>query len=122
MCVGSAQLSSNIKEFMHVCINAPMIEGYGLTESHAISSVTKNGYEYPYGHVGAPICDAEMKLIDVPELKYFINDKPCPRGEILYRGILVFKGYYKDEEETKRQMINGWLRSGDVGRLNKNGI
>lgn len=122
MCVGSAALSSNIKEFMHVCINAPMIEGYGLTECHAIALVTKNGHEYPYGHTGAPVCDCEIKLRSIPELDYTIDDKPCPRGEVMIKGCNVFKGYYKDEEATKKQIDeNGWLHSGDIGRWNKNG-
>jgi long-chain acyl-CoA synthetase len=65
--------------------------------------------------------------VDVPELGYLHTDRmhhdtiPCEgRGEVWVRGPGVFKGYYKDEEETEAVGIRdpgGWLRSGDIGNV-----
>lgn len=47
------------------------------------------------GTVGPPLCNTELKLIDVPSMGYSAEDKPFPRGEICFRGDHGFKGYYK---------------------------
>ena len=47
------------------------------------------------GTVGPPLCNTELKLIDVPSMGYSAEDKPYPRGEICFRGDHGFKGYYK---------------------------
>jgi long-chain acyl-CoA synthetase len=98
-----------------------MVEGYGQTENGAGASV-QLPHENTSGHVGAPFPSCEMKLVDVPDMKYLSTDKPCPRGEVCIRGPNVFMGYFKDPEKTKETVdAEGWLHTGDIGMMNENG-
>jgi long-chain acyl-CoA synthetase len=63
-----------------------------------------------------------MKLLDVPDMEYLHTDKPYPRGEILFRGENIFKGYLRDEKNTKETLDSeGWLHSGDIGEIDPKG-
>lgn len=79
---------------------------YGQTETSGISVGHRNG-EIKLTTVGKPIPGVEIKISDT--------------GEILTRGDTVFIGYYKDEESTRKSLIDGWLHSGDQGLLDEDG-
>ena len=92
-----------------------------MTETCAAAMITKPG-DLTLGHVGVPTTNMEVRLIDAPECNYRVTDKPHPRGEIQIRGVNLMKGYFRNDEETKKTIDNdGWLSTGDIGRLNTNG-
>ncbi|GAB2228948.1 hypothetical protein Droror1_Dr00023082 [Drosera rotundifolia] len=115
--IGSAAspLSPDVMDFLRVCFGCPVLEGYGMTEtSCAITSMVES--DVLSGHVGPPIPACEVKLVDVPEMNYTSDDQPHPRGEICVRGPTIFKGYFKDEVQTKEVIDDeGWLHTGDIG-------
>jgi len=119
---GAAPLPPHVAEFLKIaCPNAVVTQGYGLTETCAVSFFTdfKDGN---LGHVGTPIDNLEYRLVDAPECDYHVSDKPHPRGEIQMRGPTVMNGYYKNEEATKKCLSeDGWFSTGDIGRINPNG-
>lgn len=80
-------------------------EGYGMTETAPMIACPVTGRVVP-GAVGLPIKNTEVKLID---------------GEVCCRGRNVMKGYYNKPEETKEIIRDGWLHTGDTGKLDKNG-
>ncbi|CAI9769006.1 unnamed protein product [Fraxinus pennsylvanica] len=115
MTSGASPLSPDVMEFLRVCFDCPLLEGYGMTEtSCVISSMDES--DTLTGHVGSPNPACEIKLVDVPEMNYTSEDLPHPRGEICVRGPTIFQGYYKDEVQT-REVIDdeGWLHTGDIG-------
>jgi long-chain acyl-CoA synthetase len=119
MITGSAPISSEVLNFLKICFCAPVCEGYGLTESSAAASLTST-FDPVSGHVGGPLSCIRVKLRDIPEMSYLSTDEN-PRGEILFYGNSIFKGYYKNEEKTAEALIDGWLATGDVGSIFPNG-
>lgn len=80
--------------------------------------ITTEG-DYVPGHVGVPSPCNAIKLVDVAELGYFARDQA---GEVCIRGTNVFKGYYKNEEQTRETLDeDGWLHTGDIGRWTERG-
>ncbi|KAJ3443529.1 long-chain-fatty-acid--coa ligase [Anaeramoeba flamelloides] len=115
---GSAPLSKEHHNFLRVCFTPHVVQGYGLTETAAAGAIG-NLYNVVLDAVGAPKPCTEVKLVDVPEMEYYAKED---QGEIWLRGYSVFKGYYKDEEKTKESITeDGWFKTGDIGRFNKNG-
>ncbi|ORX85557.1 long-chain-fatty-acid--CoA ligase 1 [Anaeromyces robustus] len=121
---GSAPIDFNIIEFMRIVLGCQVYEGYGQTETCTVSNIQIYGdYQYPYGsNIGPPACSCEMKLIDVPEMDYYTNDEPNPRGEICTRGYNGFIGYHNNPEATAETLDeDGWIHSGDIGEFLPNG-
>ncbi|KAL4024914.1 hypothetical protein IC575_013287 [Cucumis melo] len=112
---GASPLSPDILEFLKICFGGVVFEGYGMTETSCVISAMDPD-DTLCGHVGAPNPACEIKLVDVPEMNYTSDDQPYSRGEICVRGPLVFKGYFKDEVQTREAVDeDGWLHTGDIG-------
>ena len=77
---GASPISAEVFTFLRVCFGAAVVEGYGMTETSCIISITPVG-DVAAGHVGAPNPACEIKLADLPEMNYTNADKPYPRGE-----------------------------------------
>ena len=113
---GGGKLPGYLDDFFHTA-GIEILEGYGLTETSPIISARTPGQHELYS-VGKPLSGVEVKIVD-PESK-----EPLPDGTeglIFVRGHNVMKGYYKDVEETARTIIDGWLNTGDKGRINDRG-
>ncbi|EOY05625.1 Long-chain acyl-CoA synthetase 6 [Theobroma cacao] len=112
---GASPLSPDVMDFLKICFGGRVVEGYGMTETSCVISCIDESDNLS-GHVGSPNPACEIKLVDVPEMNYMSDDHPYPRGEICVRGPIVFRGYYKDEVQT-REVVDedGWLHTGDIG-------
>ena len=100
-CCGGAPLDKTINEFFWV-IGIPIYEGYGLTETSPAISFNSAAH-VRFGSVGV--------LLDETEVKIALD------GEILVKGSQVMLGYYNDPAATAEAMQDGWLKTGDIGRL-----
>ena len=81
-----------------------------------------NPASWKYGYTGALETCVEAKLVDVPELGYFVDNDP-PQGEVWLRGPSMTSGYLDRDEETAALLDpNGWLKTGDIGEFDKHGL
>lgn len=91
------------------------MEGYGQTECVSAATVNTIG-DFSLNNVGVPLNACCLKLIDVPDMNYWVSKG---KGEVLIKGSIVFKGYYKDPKKTSETIDkDGWLHTGDIGTFN----
>lgn len=117
---GGAPISKESHQFLRACFSCPVVQGYGLTECCGLATL-QDLKDPGYDKVGPPVPCTEIKLLDVPEMKYFSTDKPFQRGEIVLRGPNVTLGYFKNEKKTNEDFKNGWFYTGDIGQWNADG-
>ncbi|EHY54308.1 medium-chain fatty acid-CoA ligase faa2 [Exophiala dermatitidis] len=114
MVSGSAPLDPSLQQFLRVVFSTRFIQGYGLTETYAVALAQPPG-DFSVGNCGGVMPCQEACLLSVPDMDYTVDDKPYPRGELLLRGESVFKGYYKNDEETAKAFTeDGWFKTGDI--------
>ena len=103
---GGSALNKNMAEFFDG-LGITIYEGYGMTEASPVISVNRIG-KNKFGTVGIPLDGVEVKI--------------SGDGEILVKGENVMRGYFKDDEETQRTIMDGWLHTGDIGKLDSDGF
>lgn len=113
---GGALLDIELQHFFYA-IGIPMLQGYGLTEAAPVISANVPK-KHKLGSSGAIVADLEVKICDADGKELPIGEK----GEIVVKGENVMVGYWKNEQATKETIKNGWLYSGDLGYLDKDGF
>ncbi|EMR71896.1 hypothetical protein MGN70_014238 [Eutypa lata] len=117
---GGGPVSKETQQFISMAI-APMIIGYGLTETTAMGSLM-SPLEWSTESIGPLPGSIEAKLVDFPDAGYFATNKPNPQGEVWIRGGSVMDEYYQNEAETAEAMgPDGWFKTGDIGEWMPNG-
>lgn len=114
---GGAALSTDTQIFLTNLI-APLILGYGLTETNANVAIL-NPDKFEYGSVGEITPAVTVKLVDTPELNYYAKNN---QGELWIKGDPVSPHYYENEKETKEAYTeDGWFKTGDICEFLPNG-
>ena len=106
MVSGGAPLNPDIGVFFQ-SLGITLLQGYGQTESGPVISCNRPKAGIKMDTVGPPLKNTEVKIAE--------------DGEILVRGPLVMKGYWRNKAETDRVIKDGWLHTGDIGHIDDRG-
>jgi long-chain acyl-CoA synthetase len=102
---GAAPIADEILRFFYAC-GVPVMEGYGMTETATVATVNRaRGGRFRFGSVGQALSGVELRIAD--------------DGEVLIKGPNIFQGYYKNEQATREALEDGWLHTGDLGRIDE---
>lgn len=113
---GGALLDIELQRFFYA-IGIPMMQGYGLTEAAPV--ISSNALKkHKLGSSGVVASYMELKICDEKKQELPQGEK----GEIVIRGENVMAGYWQNIETTNQSVVDGWLHTGDMGYLDKDGF
>ncbi|MBB3038240.1 class I adenylate-forming enzyme family protein [Hoyosella altamirensis] len=114
---GAAPASVELIEKFQGRYGVPIIEGYGLSEGTCASTINPlHGVRKP-GTVGKPFPGQQVRIVDADGTP--VEDGKV--GEVFITGPNIMRGYLNRPEETAKTIVDGWLRTGDIGRLDEDG-
>ncbi|MEM3626874.1 MAG: long-chain fatty acid--CoA ligase [Candidatus Bathyarchaeia archaeon] len=119
---GSAPLPPEVQKKWMEKTGGVLVEGYGLTESSPVTHcnpLDRSMKTVKVGSIGLPWPDTDAKIVDIETGEKEL--KPGEVGEIVVKGPQVMKGYWKMPEETAMVLRDGWLYTGDIGRMDEDG-
>jgi long-chain acyl-CoA synthetase len=114
---GAAPLPGEVVEGFASRFGIRLAEGYGLTEAAPIVCTNAADPTAAPGSIGPPLPGVEVRLVDGDGHDVVVGDP----GELWVRGPNVFVGYWNDPDTTARVLVDGWLRTGDVGVADEHG-
>lgn len=115
---GGASLPVQVLHDFEERFKVPIIEGYGMSEGSPVVTFNQLSIGRKPGSIGTPVWGVEVKIVDENDQEVPVGEK----GELLYRGHNVMKGYYKRPEANAKTLKGGWLHSGDVARKDEDGF
>ncbi len=116
---GAAPLPMDVQTRFGEITGGRLVEGYGLTEAAPVSHCNPIYGQRKAGSIGVPFPDVEARIMDYEKLE----EKPQGEaGELWLRGPQVMKGYWGKPDETAKTITeDGWLRTGDIARMDSDG-
>ena len=114
---GAAPMPADLIGRFERRFGVPIVEGYGLSETTTASAINPvDGLRKP-GTVGPPLPGQRIRIVDAD-----LRDVPSGQsGEVLIAGDVVMAGYLNRPEATADTIVDGWLRTGDIGRFDDDG-
>jgi long-chain acyl-CoA synthetase len=116
---GSAALPLEVARRFEELTGSPVIEGYGLSEASPVTHANPILGERRPGSIGLPLPDTFERIVDLDDPTKSLGANEL--GELVVRGPQVMLGYYHQPEETALVLSDGWLRTGDIARIDADG-
>lgn len=116
---GSAPLPLEILKKFEKMTGAIIVEGYGLTETSPVTHINPFHSKRKIGSIGIPIPDTLCKIVDITN--HHEEKEVNEPGQLLIKGPQVMQGYLNLDEQTEDVFVNGWLKTGDIARMDSEG-
>lgn len=117
---GGAPLPAEVKHRFESLSGSALVEGYGLTEASPVVCCNPNHIPPRAGSVGLPLPGTEVQIRHTIETDRVLGVGET--GEIYVRGPQIMAGYWGRTQETRNVLQKGWLRTGDVGKIDADGF
>ena len=115
---GGAALPVQVLHDFEARFKVSVLEGYGMSEGSPVVTFNQPSLGTKPGSIGKEVWGVEVKLVDDEGNEVPVGEK----GELLYKGHNVMKGYYKKPEANAKTLKDGWLHSGDVAIKDEDGF
>jgi long-chain acyl-CoA synthetase len=115
---GASALPSQVRIDFEAMTHGKLVEGYGLSEAAPVTHCNPLNGDIRDGSVGIPLPGVEAAIMN-PETGQLLP--VGAEGEIVVKGPNIMKGYWNRKEETATTFKNGWMRTGDLGRMDEEG-
>lgn len=116
---GGAPISTaTLAKLKQLLPKATFGEGYGLSEICSTAVLTPL-HRPKDGFIGIPFIGTDLKIVDLETGLKEVN--PNEEGEIILKGAIVMKGYWNKPQETRETLKEGWLYTGDIGKMDEEG-
>jgi long-chain acyl-CoA synthetase len=115
---GASPLPTKVKSDFEAITGGKLVEGYGLSEAAPVTHCNPLTDEARPGSIGLPLPDIEATILNQE------TGEPVSigeAGELAVKGPNVMQGYWNRPEETQAIFSNGWLRTGDIARMDEDG-
>jgi long-chain acyl-CoA synthetase len=116
---GAAPLPEKVQRKFEAITGGRLVEGYGLSEATPVTHANPIFGERRNGTIGLPLPSTEAKIVDIKTGTQEL--RPGEAGELVLRGPQVMKGYWQKPIETAYALRNGWLYTGDIARMDRDG-
>ena len=116
---GSAPLPVEVIKDFEKRTGSVIVEGFGMTESSPVTHINPFNGHRKVGSIGLPISDTLCRIVDLNDGE---TDLPVGEaGELLVKGPQVMKGYWNKPDATAETLTDGWLHTGDIGKMDEDG-
>ncbi len=116
---GGAPIPEQVMESFESLTGATVLEGYGLSEASPVTHINPSADRRKAGSIGLPTPNTEVRIVSLEDSRVTLPVGEI--GELAIRGPQVMKGYWNRPEETAATLVDGWLLTGDIAKLDEDG-
>lgn len=114
---GGMAVQKAVADKWEAITKTPLLEGYGLTETSPVATMNPLSIDAYTGAISIPLPHTDVKIVNEDNIEVAVGEP----GEICIKGPQVMAGYYKRPDATAETIIDGWLHTGDIAKMDEQG-